>query len=285
LLSPFSQTIAGMSVTSLDSFGVGDAEELWLVGDGTAAHAGAGELITLHIGGTTGAPDLAVAVDAGRAIIAVAGTAYLVDLAKLEATAIADHLGQVNGFDRSEDETVYLATESGLLARSRAGDVTLWTFAPAGSGAQNVFSVSAVYGALLAATSQSVLQVQTNDSSRVASAAAPARGRALSLDANGDAWLADQGKLYRLLTGKPVSFATDVKPFFDLHCMVCHRTGANGAPVRNFDDFETAKSFSSTIVRRLQAIGVPPMPPTSAETLTASDYAVVIRWVGGGLQP
>jgi len=55
--------------------------------------------------------------------------------------------------------------------------------------------------------------------------------------------------------------------------------------VHDFDDFEIAKSFSSLIARRLQALGVPPMPPASAETLTAADYAVVIRWVGGGLQP
>jgi len=285
LLSPFSQTVAGMSITSLDSFGTGDAEELWLVGDGSAAHAGRGQLAMLHITGTRDSPQAVAAVDAGRAIIAVEGTAYLVDLATLEASVIADSLGRVNGFDRAEDGTVYLATESGLLARARSGEVSLRTFSPAGSSAQNVLSVSAVYGSLLAATSQSVLQVQASSSSKVSSAAGPARGRALSVDTNGDSWVADQGKLYRLLTGKPVSFAADVRPFFDQHCMVCHRTGAQGAPVHDFDDFETAKSFSSLIARRLQALGVPPMPPPSAETLTAADYAVVIRWVGGGLQP
>src|SRR5262249_27557503 len=189
---------------------------------------------------------------------------------------IAESLGRVNGFDRGEDGTVYLATESGLLARSRSGEVSLRSFSPAGSAAQNVLSVSAVYGSLLAATSQSVLQVQANNSSPVASAAAPLRGRALSVDTNGDSWLADQGKLYRLLTGKPVSFAADVRPFLDQHCMVCHRTGAQGAPAHDFDDFETAKSFSSLIVRRLQALGVTPMPPASVATLTAADCAVVV---------
>jgi len=163
--------------------------------------------------------------------------------------------------------------------------VSLRTFAPAGSSPVNVLGVSAAFGSVVAETSQWLARVDPNGAATLGSAASPRPGLGVAVDANGDTWSADEGKLFRVLTGRPVSFESDVKPFFDRHCMSCHRTGSLGAPVRNFDDFETAKSYSALIARRLQAIGVPPMPPAYVETLTAADFAVVIRWIGGGLQP
>ncbi len=285
LPSPLSGALAGRPLTSLDAFGSGDSEELWMVAGGVGTHASGGQLTTFQIGDGTSVPDAVVAVDTERAIVAQGGAAYLLELDQLQATPIAEGLGHVNGFDRSEDGSTYLATESGLLERSRAGDVSLRTLAPVGSAAVNVLGVSAAFGSVVAETSKWLARVDANSAAKLGSAAAPRPGRGIAIDTNGDTWSADEGKLFRVLTGRPVSFGSDVKPFFDRHCMSCHRTGAQGAPVRNFDDFETAKSFSALIARRLQAIGILPMPPAYVETLTAADYAVVIRWIGGGLQP
>jgi cytochrome c5 len=101
----------------------------------------------------------------------------------------------------------------------------------------------------------------------------------------------DQGQIAHFLIGKPVSYATDVKPFFDQHCTVCHwttpsGTTANGAPATDWDDYATAKSLAPLAIQRMEANGYTPMPPATAnDPLTAADYAVVIRWVGGGYQP
>jgi len=285
LMSPLSPVLAGKPVTSLDAFGTGESEELWMVAAGEAAHASAGHLTTFSIADGAAVPEAVIAVGTESAIVAQGGKAYLLDLDQLSATLIAEGLGRVNGFARSEDASVYLASESGLLERTRAGDVSLRTFAPAGSTPVNVLGVSAAFGSVVAETSQWLVHVDPSGAATLGSAASPRPGLGVAVDANGDTWSADQGKLFRVLTGRPVSYASDVKPFFDRHCMSCHRTGTLGAPVRNFDDFETAKSYSALIARRLQAIGIPPMPPAYVETLTAADYAVVIRWIGGGLQP
>ena len=285
LPSPFSPVLADKPLTSLDAFGTGDSEELWMVLGGAAAHISAGQLTTFQIDDGTAIPEAVIAVDTETAIVAQGGSAYVIDLDQLAAKLIAEGLGRVNGFARSEDGSVYLATESGLLERTRAGDVSLRTFAPAGSSPVNVLGVSAAFGSVVAETSQWLARVDPNGAATLGSAASPRPGLGVAVDANGDTWSADEGKLFRVLTGRPVSFESDVKPFFDRHCMSCHRTGSLGAPVRNFDDFETAKSYYALIARRLQAIGVPPMPPAYVETLTAADFAVVIRWIGGGLQP
>jgi hypothetical protein len=285
LLSPLTPVLAGKPLTSLNAFGSGDSEELWMVAGGTAGHVSAGQLTTFQIGDGTAIPEAVIAVDTETAIVAQGGSAYLIDLDQLAATLIAERLGRLNGFDRSEDGSVYLATESGLLERTRAGDVSLRTLAPAGSAPVNVLGVSAAFGSVIAETSQWLARIDTSGAATLRPASSPRPGSGVAVDANGDTWSADEGKLFRVLTGRPVSYASDVKPFFDRHCMSCHRTGTLGAPVRNFDDFETAKSYSALIARRLQAIGIPPMPPAYVETLTAADYAVVIRWIGGGLQP
>lgn len=285
LLSPLTQALAGGSLSSLDVYGAGTSEELWMVLAGQGARAAGGQLVTFQVGAAASAPDAVVGVDAGIAVVAQDGTAYLLELDQLRATPIATGLGRVAGFDRSDDGSVYLATEAGLLQRSRTGDVSLRTFAPSGSPAVTVLAVSAAYGSVIAETSQWLVRIDASGAAQFGSAGGVPPVGGVAVDANGDTWSAGQDKLFRVLTGKPVSFAGEVRPFFDLHCMFCHRTGAQGSPVRNFDDFDTAKSLSALILRRLEASGIQPMPPAYVETLTAADYAVVIRWIGGGLQP
>jgi hypothetical protein len=61
--------------------------------------------------------------------------------------------------------------------------------------------------------------------------------------------------------------------------------GAQNSPVINLADYPTAQSYATTIVKRLKAEGIAPMPPANTEVLSAADYAVVLKWVAGGMQP
>jgi len=85
-------------------------------------------------------------------------------------------------------------------------------------------------------------------------------------------------------TGAPVSFATDIRPFFAAHCATCHEPGAKNAPFVDLLSYESAKQLAPSIVKRLRG-ELPVMPPASLEILTAADFAVVIRWVDSGLLP
>jgi cytochrome c5 len=108
----------------------------------------------------------------------------------------------------------------------------------------------------------------------------------LATDANGDAWVIDDASVLHYKSGDPVSFAKDVKPFFAAHCASCHKEGAEGAPKHDFEDFATATEYAESIAKKLTAPpGMGVMPPASVETLGASDYAVVIRWIGSGQAP
>ena len=157
------------------------------------------------------------------------------------------------------------------------------TLANAGEAPAPVRGVTAAYGEVFVATDAAVIRFDaapTRVATRSASPKAP-----LALGANGDVWITDQGALVRLLTGAPVSFEAEVKPFFAAHCTSCHSAAASGAPQFDLTDLAVARTRAELIVKRLQGDGAPPMPPQSAEILSASDYSVVLRWAAGGMNP
>src|SRR6185436_19148319 len=96
-------------------------------------------------------------------------------------------------------------------------------------------------------------------------------GRSLATDSAGAVWLAEDGKLFRLETGGVTSYATDAKPFFQAHCTTCHKTGAQAAPIIDWETYATAVQYAPRALVRLQAQGIAPMPPANTEVLTASD--------------
>jgi cytochrome c5 len=285
LQSPLSQTLGAAQVLSLDAFGSGPSEELWLVTDSGAQHVAGGQLEDLALAGVSAPVEALVGADANAAIYATGGTAYLVELGgAAKATTLAKNLGKVSGFDRSDDGTVYLATEAGLLSRAKDGAVSLRTFAAAGENPLAVSAVSAAYGSLYAAAGGKLMLVDAaGPKSLLALGAVSARG--LSTDSTGNVWMAEDGKLYRIETGGVTSYATDAKPFFVAHCASCHKTGAQGAPVIDWESYATAVQYGPRALIRLQAQGVAPMPPATAEVLTATDFAVITKWVGGGMKP
>jgi hypothetical protein len=291
LFSPLWGSVGTDSPKTLDAMGAEPNEQLWFTSAKGVVLVSGGQVQTVSIQGVATEPDAVIAAGAGQAVIASAGTAYFIDLNANQVTIVGENLGTLNGFDHGDDGTVYLATTAGLFQRTKGGTATLFTFSPAGSTAQNVLGVSAAYGTVLAVTATQLVQIINNVPTAEATLTQGQAGRSVAVDTNGDGWLLDQGQLAHILTGKPVSYATDVKPFFDKHCTVCHWTSpsgttANGAPATDFDDYATAVGKAPLAIQRLEGDGYSPMPPATAnDPLTAADYAVVVRWVGGGYQP
>ena len=103
----------------------------------------------------------------------------------------------------------------------------------------------------------------------------------LALDRDGHTWLGDGATLLRLATGRVVSFAADVAPILDARCGSCHRDG-EGAPRRDFADYDLALALSEAIFTRIST-GL--MPPPPSPTLTADEYDLLVRWYAGDRAP
>jgi hypothetical protein len=285
LTSPLGSALAGVPIQAMSALGEGMEEELWITSDAGALHVGGGQLTGVSIADVKGAPDAVVGAELGRALLTAGGEVFLIDVEEGSATKLQSDLGAVHGFDRSDDGTVYLATDAGLFARGRDGTLALYTFAAPGAAPASVLAVSAAFGGVFATTATQLLSVGDEGATVLGDLTQASLG-GLATDANGDAWVIDDGNLVHYKSGDPVSFVKDVKPFFAAHCASCHKAGLQGAPKHDFEDFATAEEYASTIARKLTApSGLGVMPPASVETLRASDYAVVIRWIGSGQAP
>jgi hypothetical protein len=146
-----------------------------------------------------------------------------------------------------------------------------------------VRAVDASYGAAIAVTASDVVSLDGESPTIIGEAGKDTSST--SVDANGDVWVASADGLFHHRTGKPVSFATDVKPFFQAHCQTCHDPGKTSAPDRDFSDYDIVLPLADEIVTRLRASDATTMPPPNEEVLTAADYAVVTRWVAQGALP
>jgi hypothetical protein len=283
LSSPFGQSVDASAIEAISAFGADTDEELWVVTTGAAFWASGGELTEFSLEGAPAAISIALGAAPAQAVVAAGDRAYLADLRAGGAVELASDLGTVAGGAAEEDGTVHLATSAGLLSRKRSGELTLRTFAEPGAPPVPVVAVAAAFGSVFALTSEGLVSIDAAGARRIGDAAPPAAS--LAIDAGGDTWSLEGGGLYRYETGTPVSFGADVAPFFAEHCQSCHDAGATTAPDHDFTDYETAKEWSDSIARRLLATDATTMPPPNEEVLTASEYAVVLRWVNGGMLP
>lgn len=239
-----------------------------------------------------GALQAVVGRSATRAVVVKGASAYEVvlpvasdDVDGRSITTLARGLPTVTALSRRAD-VVLLGTSAGLWEVAADGKVTQRTLAAKLSPALEVVDVEATTDAHLVTTKSQVLHVTQAGAVVLADVAAP-KANALVEDAAGDVWFLDGAKLARLTTSvtvPPPSFAADVKPFFVAHCTSCHTSGAQYAPVLNFEDYATAKTWAQKSLQRLTDT-LAPMPPASAEVLTPAQYDVVVRWIDGGLLP
>lgn len=283
LRSPISADLAGVTVQAIDSWGEGAAEELWLTTGSGIQHVKAAKLRAIQIEfpklGALGVPALAIGAGPGQAVVVAKEQAFFIDLGADTAAWIAKDVGTLKAWARSEDGTVMLATSTGLYERAKSGAVKRRTLG--GAALEDVVSVQ---GAVLISAGGKVARLEAGVFKTFGELAAP-RARGLQVDAAGDTFALDGAVLVKLATGRPTSFATDVKPFMAAHCNTCHVAGTTGSPVIDFGDYATAKTYSATVLKRLKAEGIAPMPPANTEVLFAADYAVVLKWVAGGMQP
>lgn len=273
-------------ITWLDAQTFGDDEEIWIAAKKGAFHILRGKVDSLSLKDETGAEEPIVsilAVGYRKAVFVTAKATYEVDVGDGTAAELEEGMGVVHGFSRAEDGYLYVATDTGLFVREpQKGAYSRYTLSPAGGAPTAVLAVAASFGTVALATKTGLFEIQ--DSSPVHLADLEGDPAGVAVDAQGDIWASEGGAVIRHVTGAPVSFEKDVKPFFSEHCMSCHAEGTAGAPKVDFLSYDTAKEKATTVVKRLQGDGSV-MPPVNIEVLTSADYAVVTRWVSGGLLP
>ena len=288
LKSPVSTDLSGLTVTAVDGYAEGAAEELWLTTSTGIQHVKSSMMRAVEIEfpklGPLGIASLAVGAGPDQAVVVAKNQAFLVDLGANKATWIARDIGTVNAWSRTDDGSVMLATTTGLYERLKSGEVKRRTLAAAGSAVVAADDVVSALGGVLIAAGGKVARLEGASFKTFGDLAGP-RARGLQVDAAGDTFALDAAVLIKLATGQPVSFATDVKPFMAAHCNSCHLTGAQSSPIINFNDYAVTKTYAPLVIKRLKAEGVAPMPPANSEVLSAADYAVVLKWVAGGMQP
>lgn len=284
LQAPLSESLTAHRVFTVDSFGEGADEQLWFLSDEGILNVSGGEVRTVRLTGIGAKPEAVLAAGDEGAYVVVDGSLYVISLTDNAATRIAKGVGIIASFERGDDGAAYFATDDGLLEVRREGPLFLHTFAAEGEQGRAITSVAAASGLVVASTGEDLFAVESSGSVRIG-AHPGTLTRGVAIDSAGDTFAASPTSLRRFKTGKPASFENDVKPFFSSKCMSCHRAGVSGARVIDFEDYETAKAYAANALNRLNAVGVSPMPPANIETLSAADYAVVTRWVSGGMAP
>lgn len=226
----------------------------------------------------------ALQVVAGRsdteALLIRGASLYLINLEAKSVKVLARGLGTVTAIDHLADGSVLFGTSSGLITVANDDSVSLHTFG------SEIIDVEVTEDATLVMTNSKLLQLTTTGAVVLADVS-EAWPDAMTKDAAKDLWFIDGANVVRLstsTTAPPPSFAADVKPFMTAHCASCHKSGAGYAPIFDLENFGTAKRYASLVLNRLQDTAAP-MPPTSTEVLTASQYEIVVRWVEGGMLP
>ncbi len=288
LKSGLSKDLSNIRVQSIDSYGEGAEEELWLTTAEGVRHVKASLMRSVEIEfpklGALGIPSLAIGAGPGQAVLVAKEQVFFVDLAANKVSWIAKDIGALKAWTRTDDGAVMLATTTGLYHRARSNEVTRRTLAPARGADLVIDDVVSALGTVLISAGGKVARLEGSSFKAFGAIASPS-ARGLQVDAAGDTFALDGTALVKFATGRPFSFATDVKPFLTAHCNTCHVGGTQGAPVIDFGAYAVTKSLAATITKRLKAEGIAPMPPANTEVLSAADYAVVLKWVAGGMQP
>jgi hypothetical protein len=282
--SPLTQSLPKLTFSSVSASGADTNEELWLLSSQGLLHVAAQQVSQVSFGGA-GTPALVAAGSAGEALVVSGGSLWDVTLAANDATELATGLGTAYGAARDTSGTVWVASDAGLISRSSAGALSRFTFASAGAAPARVCGVFASSSGVFAATSTAVLQV-TGDTAQVVGTVSQTAGACpIAVDSQGNIYVGDGSGLGRFPGGAlPVSFAAQIKPFLVQHCQPCHANGTEGAPMRAYDQYDTARQYGSRIAVRVQD-PQSPMPPSNAEVLKPSDIALIVRWTQEGYAP
>ena len=278
-VSPFTTFVGQHHVRALDVAGDAANETLWIVADDGAWVRRGTQVVPIAVGGSK--IDAIAAIDDHRALVLSAGALSEIDVASGVANTVLDEAPAIAESSRGADGSLWLATDRGLVVRSPSGELTVRTFVASSDAPRAVRSVAAGIDRVVALVGPDVVTIVDGAAQVLVSDRAAASR--VAVDGNGDVWVSSPKKIERVALGKPSSFAVDVAPFMKKHCQSCHAGGAGGAPVRAFDDYDTARAAASEISVRLRAAGRPVMPPPQTERLAPADVRVVLRWIAGGM--
>ncbi len=283
LRSPLSDSLPLPQVKAIDVVGEGDAETWWVRTDAAVLRVAGGALDSIALEDPNGSGVLKAVVgrDASTAVVVRGERLYLVDVAAPKVTVLAKGLGTVTQSARLGDGHIVFATADGLVRVAPSNDVSLMVFG-ASAGVNDV-AVDGD-GALVQSNGQ-LFSLLVDEVKVLGDVASPVVSGVVR-DTAGAVFTLDGQTLERLATTaeeQPVVFA-DVKPFFTAHCVSCHRSGANYAPIIDFATYAKAKMWAVQSLARAQNADTP-MPPASSGLLRPSQYAVLSRWVQGGMLP
>lgn len=289
-VSMASADLASLDITNLTSrTDEGGATTLGVVAGGRAyelaPEAGAATLLAWTIADEDGQATAAFA-QPGRVVASFGRTTYEIDKETLKAKKLAFDLGDVRAIACDSDaceegSLLYLASDAGLVERAADGTYTLFTLADDGAPSPGVqaLALDGTTGRVYALSGDRVLRVRAGEIPDVVATApidAGADGRAMTVDAMGDVWVGAAKVVTHYAVAAPIRFATDVKPVLHAYCADCHKTGANGAPRIDYEDYDVAVERIDSILMRVKGGSMPPL--TSGKTLPKDKINLLEGW-------
>jgi mono/diheme cytochrome c family protein len=281
--SPVSDSLPLATLRAIDVVGQGPTETWWLRTDDAVFRVTEGDVdsIVLTDPKVSGPIGAVVGRDATTAFVVRGERLYLIDVGGKTVQALARGVGEVFASARLADETVVFATRLGLLRVASDNRAVVSTFG--GDDAVRDVSIDGE-GALVQAGGK-LISVRGDGARVLSDLAVPVIGGVVR-EGSGAVVALDGATLIRLGTTpqeEPVTFA-EVKPFFAAHCVSCHASGANYAPIIDFTKYATAKQWGQKSAARV-ANSASPMPPASSGLLSPSQYDVLVQWVAQGMLP
>lgn len=289
-LSKASADLASLDITSLTSrTDEQGATTLGVVAAGRAYELapaeGGATLLAWTIDGEAGQAT-AVFAQPDRVVASFGRTTYEIDKETLKAKKVAFDLGDVRAIACDSDaceegSLLYFASDAGLVERAADGSYTLFTLAEddAPSPGVQALALDGTTGRVYALAGDRVLRVRAGEIPEVI-ATAPvdpsAEGRAMTVDALGDVWIGASKVVAHFAVAAPIRFATDVKPVLHAYCADCHKTGANGAPKIDYEDYDVAVERIDSILMRVKGGSMPPL--TSGKTLPKDKIKLLEAW-------
>ncbi|NUP12003.1 MAG: hypothetical protein HOW73_38645 [Polyangiaceae bacterium] len=270
LHSPLGAFVDGDTLLAADVLQRADGtEELWLVTDQRALIAG-DDLVEVDVSGL-GTIERFLGTGTDVAVGVADGTLFELDLETEALSIVDDAVGASHAARRAENGDVFVATDTGLYRRAADGAWSRFTFAAEGAPPERVTAVEAAFGVTVFSTPTSVALLDGDAATTIAEGGADA----LAVDAIGDTWAVSEGKLTRLVTGKPATFANDVAPMLADRCVGCHEDGT--APPIDFASYDDVVARADTIIKRVTR-PTSPMPPPPADPLSPDEYGALLRW-------
>lgn len=258
--------ITAITTRIADDDGDGTSDLHLTIAGSDAAYELTGESMTKWtVGGESGAPTAAFA-QKDRVYVAFGHHVYEIDKASQKAYPLIFDVGFVtsiacDSLACEEGSLLYFATDEGLAERGSDGGYSLYPLAEEGAAPLPVesFAFDAGRQRLYAIAGDWVLRVHAGVvPEAVATVAKGDSPRRMAFDKLGDLWAGQGSEVQSFALGTPLSFASDVKPILHEYCAFCHTGGDNGAPVIDFEDYDTAVEFTDKALSRIADGSMPP---------------------------